>query len=205
MNKAKNRRKTGKNEDVENIRGRELHHFLIQQMKELPAWQVHLNKLKEELVVQEDKWEHREEEKLELEKKRAEVEALEAEIERAKAQHRRESIEIVHEDKLNEEEQKRQIMMIAKLHELSNEMSREPSAERITSDEGLEPTGWSRGQSEHVLDSQLVQGTMHIEDGLNEEESQSKTDELDKEKTEEVESSSTLGTFNPINEHQSQL
>ena len=51
MNKAKNRRKTGKNEDVENIRGRELHHFLIQQMKELPAWQVHLNKLKEELVV----------------------------------------------------------------------------------------------------------------------------------------------------------
>ena len=50
-NAAKNRQKIGKNEDVANIRGRELGHFLIAQMKELPAWQIHLAKLKDELKV----------------------------------------------------------------------------------------------------------------------------------------------------------
>jgi len=67
-------------------------------MKEMPAWQMHLNKLKEELVVQEDKWDHRDEERIELEKKRDEIIELEAEMERVRAQHRRDKIEIIHED-----------------------------------------------------------------------------------------------------------
>lgn len=86
------------NADVDNISGRERHHKLIQQMKEMPAWQMHLNKLKEELVVQEDKWDHRDEERIELEKKRDEIIELEAEMERVRAQHRRDKIEIIHED-----------------------------------------------------------------------------------------------------------
>ena len=97
-NAAKNRQKIGKNPDVDNIRGRELHHHLIAQMKELPAWQLHLQKLKEELVVQEDKWDHREEERLEIERKKEEIRKLEEEMEKIKDQKRREKTEIVRED-----------------------------------------------------------------------------------------------------------
>ena len=50
-NKAKDRQNASKNADVDNIRGRERHHFLMQQMKETSAWQLHLQRLKKELEV----------------------------------------------------------------------------------------------------------------------------------------------------------
>ena len=53
LNKALDRRVAGKNAEVSNIRGRERHQFLIAQMRELPAWQMHLKKMKEELEHQE--------------------------------------------------------------------------------------------------------------------------------------------------------
>mmetsp|Transcript_26812 Transcript_26812/g.31516 ORF Transcript_26812/g.31516 Transcript_26812/m.31516 type:complete len:121 (-) Transcript_26812:576-938(-) len=69
-------------------------------MKELPSWQIHLNKLKQELGVQEDKWDHREEEQQEMERKREEIRKLEEEMERVKAENRRAKIEIIHEDQI---------------------------------------------------------------------------------------------------------
>ena len=51
-------------------------------MKETPAWQLHLARLKEELSVQEDRWDHREEEKDEIERKREEIKKLEEQYER---------------------------------------------------------------------------------------------------------------------------
>ena len=54
-------------------------------MKELPSWQIHLKKLKAELEVQEDKWDHREEERLEIERKKEEIRKLEEEMENVKA------------------------------------------------------------------------------------------------------------------------
>ena len=42
-------------------------------MREASSWQLHLERLKKELAVQEDKWDHREEEKAEIERKRAEI------------------------------------------------------------------------------------------------------------------------------------
>ena len=47
--KAVRRQVIHKNEDVDNIQGRERFHFLIEQMKEMPYYQKHLKLLSEEL------------------------------------------------------------------------------------------------------------------------------------------------------------
>ena len=110
LKKAENRKKPGKNEDVENIIGRERHHFLIQQMKESSSWQIHLAKLKEELGQQENKWDKRDEEKAEIERKREEIRLLEEEYDRERSKERREKMVIVREDlrvKAMKEESKR--------------------------------------------------------------------------------------------------
>ncbi len=109
LNAAKRRQKIGKNVAVENVSGRELHHFLIKQMKDTSAWQLHLKQLKDELAVQEDKWEHREEEKAEIERKREEIRLLEEEYERERSLSRRRNMEIVHEDQMDQhpEEEKK--------------------------------------------------------------------------------------------------
>ena len=67
-------------------------------MKETSSWQLHLERLKKELEVQEDKWDHREEEKAEIEKKRAEIRRLEEEAERERSLERRRKISIVREE-----------------------------------------------------------------------------------------------------------
>ena len=97
-NKAKDRQNMGQNDDVDNIAGRERHHFLMQQMREKSSWQLHLERLKKELEVQEDKWDHREEEKAEIEKKRAEIKRLEEEAERERSLERRKKISIIREE-----------------------------------------------------------------------------------------------------------
>lgn len=71
--KAQNRRQQHSNEKVDNIAGREQYHFLIKQMKDTPAWQIHLAKLKEELSKQETRWEHKDEELAEIERQREEI------------------------------------------------------------------------------------------------------------------------------------
>ena len=67
-------------------------------MREKSSWQLHLERLKKELEVQEDKWDHREEEKAEIEKKRAEIKRLEEEAERERSRERRQKISIVREE-----------------------------------------------------------------------------------------------------------
>ena len=93
----------GKNDDVENIAGRERHHFLMQQMRERSSWQIHLERLKKELEVQENKWDHRDDERAEIERKRAEIRRLEEEAEREKSLERRQKISIVREEYHGEE------------------------------------------------------------------------------------------------------
>ena len=110
LKKAEVRKKPGKNQDVDNIIGRERHHFLIQQMKESSSWQIHLAKLKEELGQQEGKWDNRDEEKAEIERKREEIRMLEEEYDRERSKERREKMVIVREDlriKAMKEESKR--------------------------------------------------------------------------------------------------
>ena len=67
-------------------------------MREKSSWQLHLERLKKELEVQEDKWDHREEEKAEIEKKRAEIQRLEEEAERERSLERRKKISIIREE-----------------------------------------------------------------------------------------------------------
>ena len=67
-------------------------------MREKSSWQLHLERLKKELEVQEDKWDHREEEKAEIEKKRAEIKRLEEEAERERSLERRKKISIIREE-----------------------------------------------------------------------------------------------------------
>lgn len=72
-------------------------------MKDTPAWILHLRKLKEELAVQEDKWDHREEERASIERKREEIRMLEEEHEREQSLERRRKVQIIHEDQMIKE------------------------------------------------------------------------------------------------------
>ena len=72
-------------------------------MKDTPAWILHLRKLKEELAVQEDKWDHREEERASIERKREEIRLLEEEHEREQSLERRRKVQIIHEDQMIKE------------------------------------------------------------------------------------------------------
>ena len=67
-------------------------------MRETPAWQIHLAKLKEELQVQEDRWEHRDEEQAEIERKREEIRRLEEQYERERSQERKKKTIVIRED-----------------------------------------------------------------------------------------------------------
>ena len=67
-------------------------------MRETPAWQIHLAKLKAELQVQEDRWEHREEEQAEIERKREEIRRLEEQYERERSQERKKKTTVIRED-----------------------------------------------------------------------------------------------------------
>ena len=109
-NKAQNRQIKHKNDDTANIRGRERHQLLIQQMREESSFKKHLIKLKDELIEQEDRWDHREELKEEIERKKAEIQRYEEKVERERSQERRKNIKILREDlqikaKLAEREQ----------------------------------------------------------------------------------------------------
>ena len=73
-------------------------------MKDTPAWQIHLANMKKELTVQEDKWDHREEEMLEIERKRAEIKRLEDEAERERSLERKRKTTIVTQDELDRQQ-----------------------------------------------------------------------------------------------------
>lgn len=60
--------------------------------------------MKKELQVQEEKWEHREEERLEIEKKKAEIARLEEEAERERSIERRNKTVIVHQDEIDRQQ-----------------------------------------------------------------------------------------------------
>ena len=87
------------------------------QMREMTSWQKHLANLKLELTKQEDKWEHREEEKEEIEKKRAEIQQIEEQMERERSEERRLNIEIVREDlQIKAEEEEKQAINLQNMN-----------------------------------------------------------------------------------------
>jgi hypothetical protein len=67
-------------------------------MKDTPAWQLHLARLKEELKQQENKWENREEEYKEIERRREEIRKLEEEADRERSLDRKRKTQIIRED-----------------------------------------------------------------------------------------------------------
>ena len=54
-------------------------------MREMPSYQKHLEKLKEELKEQENRWDHRDEMKEEIEMKKAEIQSYEENAERERS------------------------------------------------------------------------------------------------------------------------
>lgn len=97
--------------------------------------------MKDELAVQEDKWEHREEEKAEIERKREEIRILEEEYERERSLSRRRNMEIVHEDLMDQhpEEEKKSII----------DTRGNRSARRMSS---LSPGAWEPDQDIQLVD-----------------------------------------------------
>ena len=73
---------------------------MIAQMKDSSNWQKHLEMLKKELKVQEERWDHREEERIEIERRREEIRELEEAVERERSIERRRKLQIVHEDQM---------------------------------------------------------------------------------------------------------